>query len=180
MQNRRNALEYVYLKPALSLILGWVLIIAGILISDIPKMIESQGWPTTRGTILYHRYSGVKFKEYDGDYYTNTVVYIRYEYIVDGIAHTSLSINSIDTPFYPTKYASQYPVGKDVIVYYNPVNPSDAVLVPGFVDVFKAFGGFSNIFIWAGVIINIIGISWIQKNRYNQYVKELIEKYTNE
>lgn len=130
-------------------------------------MIASQGWPSTDGTILYQRLVGQKFKEYDGDFYTNTEVYIRYQYSVDGVPYTSLSINSIDTPFnrYPSSYSSRYPVGKDVIVYYNPKNPSEAVLEPGFVSVFKAFDVFSYLIFGAGLYFFFLGISRIKEIR---------------
>jgi len=140
VQKKQNVFHFVRSQLPLSLITGGMIIVVGILISDIPRMVVSRGWPTTDGTILYHRFVGRKSAEYNGNHDTNIDVYIidvyiRYQYSVNGITYTSLSLNSIDTPFYPSSYASQYPVGKDVIVYYNPKNPSDAVLEPGFVDI---------------------------------------------
>lgn len=177
MLKNRYTFVLIYWKPTIILIFGVVVIIIGFLLSDIPKMIVSQGWPTTGGTILSNRLRGTQFKEYNGDFYTIIVVYIRYEYSVDGISYESLSINSIDTPFYPSSYANRYPVGKNIIVYYNPKNPAEAVLEPGFVDILKAFGGYSDLFFVLGVFFIIIGILDIKKIRYKIYVKELMEKY---
>ena len=170
MQKKLDVFELIHSKPLLSLIIGGVIVVVGVLISDIPKMVVSQGWPATEGTILYHRFLGQKFKEYDGDYYTNVEVSIRYQYTVNGISYTSLSINSIDTPFnlYPSSYASRYPVGEDVIVYYNPKSPSEAVLEPGFVNVFKAFDVFSYIIFGLGIYFVYLGISKIKENRYRK------------
>jgi len=139
MQNKPDVFDYVRSKPLLSLLIGGVLLVVGVLISDLPKMFFSQEWPTTEGIILYHKFVGQKFKQYGADDYVNIDVYIRYQYEVNDVPYTSLSLNSIGTPFYPTSYASQYPVGADIIVYYNPKHPDDAVLEPGFVDVWRAF-----------------------------------------
>ncbi len=179
MQKKLNAFEFTSRAPALNLIIGAVMIVVAILLSDLPKMIASQGWPTTSGTVLYHKFVGVKFREYDGGFYTNINVYIRYEYSVDGTTYTSLSINAIDTPFHPSSFASRFPVGEDVIVYYNPKNPSDALLEPGFVNIFKAFGGFSSLFLGVGVFFIFLGIVENKKIRNRNLQKRLMGKYLN-
>lgn len=180
MQKKQNSFGLNFWKLALNLITGGVMLVIGFLVSDIPKMILSQGWLTTDGKIIHHRFVGQKFKEYDGDFYEKIDVYIRYKYSVDDISYISLSINSIDTPFYPSSYANRYPVGENVIVYYNPENPADAVLEPGFVDISKAFGGFSILTFIAGVFFITLGLSGIKKIRYQNYVSALIEKHKNQ
>lgn len=180
MQKKLNAFEFTRWAPALNLITGGVMIVIAILFSDIPKMIACQGWPTTDGTILYHKFVRVKFREYDGGFYTNTNVYIRYEYSVDGISYTSLSINAIDTPYQPPSYAGRFPVGEDVIVYYNPENPSEAVLEPGIVNIFKAFEGISSLFLVIGIFFIFVGIVDNKKNKDRNLQKRLMEKYLNE
>ena len=136
--------------------------VLGILFSDIPTMIVSPGWPTTDGTIISRRIVGQRFKQYDDTFYTNFDVYIRYQYSVSGISYSSLSVNAIDTPFYPSSIANRYPAGKDVIVYYNPNDPSEAVLEPGFVSIFKAFDVFSYLFFGVGLFFIFLGISRIK------------------
>ena len=136
--------------------LGLMLILAGILFSDLPKMIATLGWPTTDGMITFHRFQGKRFEEYDGDFYDEFYVIIRYEYTVDGISYTSRKISAHDLPFYLPEASEQYPIGKEVIVYYDPSNPADAVLEPGFVDVFKAFDVFSWLFFGAGIYFIVV------------------------
>ena len=168
MQKKLNAFEFIHGKPFLSLIIGGVVYIIGILFSDIPTMIVSQGWPMTGGIITTHQFMGQKFKEYDGDFYINVDVYIHYQYSVNNISYSSRSINSIDTPFYPKSFASRYPIGKDVTVYYNPKDPSEAVLEPGFVDVFKAFDVFSFLIFGVGTYYIFLGISGIKKQKSSE------------
>jgi len=165
MHKKLNVFEYIRDKPLLSLITGAVIFVIGILFSDIPTMIVSQGWPSTDGTIISNRIVGQKIKQYDGTYYTNFDVYIRYQYSVNGVSYTSRSVNSIDSPSYPYSYASRYPFGKDVTVYYNPKDPSKAVLEPGFVDIFKTFDVFSYLIFGAGLYFIFLGISRIKKIR---------------
>jgi hypothetical protein len=136
-------LAIIRTNPLISLFIALALFTLGILISDIPTMVVSSGWPTTRGEVVSNRLVGQKFKEYDGDYYLNVDAFIRYEYTVDGFSFSSLSINSINTPFYPREVVVRYPVGTEVTVYYNPKDPSEAVLEPGFVNLFKALDIFS-------------------------------------
>ncbi len=157
--------DYLRSKPLLSLFVAGLIIAFGILISDLPKMVFSQGWPTTNGKILYHKFVGQKFKQYGAEDYINIDVYIRYEYEVNGISYTSLSINSINTPFYPYDYASRYPVGEDVIVYYNPNHPADAMLEPGFIEVWRAFDTDSHLIFLAGIYFIFLAISRLKEIR---------------
>ena len=161
MRKNNDIFGYIHKRPWLSLIIGGLILVTGLIISDIPKMFVSLGWPTTQGTIVHHTRGGQRFEEYDGDFYTNIEVYIRYEYTVDGLSYSSLTINSIYNPFntYPTEYADRYPVGKEVIVYYNPKKPAEAVLEPGFVNVLKAFGIYSYVLFVLGIYFIYLGIS---------------------
>ena len=68
MPKKPNAFEYIHQKPLLSLLMGGVLFIIGLLISDVPTMLVSPGWPTTPGTIISNRIVGQKFKQYNDTY----------------------------------------------------------------------------------------------------------------
>jgi hypothetical protein len=177
MRKKWDTFKFIRWKPALNLIAGGVFLVVAVLLTDIPRMIASPGWPTTTGTILYHKFVRVKFKEYDGGFYTDTEVYIRYEYTVAGIAYTSLSIDAIDTLSHPPSYANRFPVGEAVTVYYNPKNPSDAVLEPGFVFISQAFGGLSFYFLVVGVCFIIFGILQSKKMRDRYFQKKLLDEY---
>jgi hypothetical protein len=171
MPKKSSAFEFVRRKPLLSLVIGGMIFAIGILISDVPTMVVSPGWPTTHGTIISNRIVGQKFKQYNDTYYTDFNVYIRYQYAVNGISYSSQSVNAIDSPFYPARIAHRYPVGKDVIVYYNPKHPSAAVLEPGFVEICKAFDVFSYLCFGVGVYF-IIG--WV--NGWD-YLRQSISRF---
>ena len=161
MQRKLNIFEFFYNKPVLILITSAVIFVIGFLFSDIPTMIVSQGWPATDGTITSNRIVGQKIKQFDGSYYTDFEVYIRYQYSVNGFSYSSTSVNSIDSPSYPANIADRYPYGRDVIVYYNPRDPSKAVLEPGFINIFKAFDVFSYLIFGVGIYFIYLGISRI-------------------
>jgi hypothetical protein len=131
-------------------------------------MVISQGWPSTEGEIISRYLVGQKFKEYDGDFFMNIDGYIRYQYFVEDIRYTSNAINSIKTPRYPYDIAIQYPEGKDVVVHYNPKNPSIAVLEPGFIWTLDAFDVFSFLLFTAGLYFISLGFSIKTMNNNNQ------------
>jgi len=162
VNKEQNIFEILRRNPLLLLTIFVAIMIAGIFLSDIPRMIASQNWPVVEGTVISRRLVGQKFKEYDGDYYTNIDGYIRYEYSVGGIVYYSTAVNSINTPSYPYIIALQYPVGKVVKVYFNPKNPTEAVLEPGFVFSAKGFGFFLFVIFTTGVLIVI---RWLSRSK---------------
>ncbi len=168
MQQKLDLFDFIIERPRLSIITGLLLILMGILVSDLPKMAASLKWETTSGRITLHQTQVKRFREYDGDVYEEINVFICYEYIVDKITYTSQSISAINIPFYPPEIAEQYPVDKEVIVYYNPIDPAEALLEPGFVDVHKAFNVLSFLFFCAGLYFINRGISKIKKRNRNR------------
>lgn len=142
---------------------GIVLLILGILLSDIPTMIASSKWPTTAGIISSRTLSGVSFEEYDGNYYTRIEGYIRYQYTAEGKSYTGASINAISSPNYPYDLVINYPEGKEVTVHYNPNDPNQAVLEPGLVCSSKAFDLFASFLLIAGVYLLGVSLSRLWK-----------------
>lgn len=60
---------------------------------------------------------------------------IYYKYVLDGKEYVSdkvhfLSVGNRSTDAYALKYVEKYPIGKDVLVYYEKTNPSKSVLEP--------------------------------------------------
>jgi len=160
MQNQREVFQNLLGQPFLRIVAGGAILLFGIFLTDIPTMVMSSGWPATEGNVVTNRLVGTSVREWTGNLYTVRQVFISYQYFVNGSAYSSSAINSIDSPFhlYPTSYASRYPVGKDVIVYYNPRDPSEAVLEPGFVDVYETFDLVSLIVLGAGIYLISLGI----------------------
>jgi len=178
-----DLLKFISDRPRLSLLIGGLMIITGFFITDIPKMIISPEWPTTDGKIISRRLSGVKFEEYDGDYYEKIEAYIRYKYCVDDIPYTSNVINVTDPLYYPYDIAARYPEGKGVTVYYNPKIPSEAVLEPGFVDFFQGIDRYTYILFVTGKYFIHLGISQHKLNKIRKSIRRsstcLVENTTS-
>jgi len=60
--------------------------------------------------------------------------YIQYEYYIEGNKMTSERVHfgyqASSNPSYAQEYINKYPIGKEVIVYYNPDDPRESVLEP--------------------------------------------------
>jgi len=168
MRRKPDVIDFLRHRPVLSLIIGAVLLVTGVVISDLPRMIASLGWPTTDGKIVSRQLMARRFKEYDGDLYTEIDVFVRYEYVVDGIPYASMSINAVDTNYYPYRVGIGYAVGKVVMVYYNPKDPAEAVLEPGFVGIFEAFEVYSYLVFGLGIYCICTGISSIKAKRHRE------------
>lgn len=111
------------------IIIGIVLIVLGS--NELALARDSEDWPSTTGIVVETHI----IEDYDSDderyyYYAD----VNYEFSVDGINYTSDDIY-VGTGF--GRYYSEslaegvledYPVGSEVIVYYNPAN---SALIPG-------------------------------------------------
>jgi len=168
MQRKPNLFEYIIERPRLSIVTGTLLILIGFLVSDLPKMISTLGWPTTSGTIISRQIQSIRLQEYDGDFYEEIHISIRYEYAVDETRYESWSIDARDLAYYPPEIAEKYPVDKKVIVYYNPKEPIESVLEPGVVNIFKAFDVFSYLFFFGGAYFIYAGIRKQKENDFWQ------------
>ena len=156
----------------LSLSVGRVLgsgifIVAGVVIFYIflPGMLirlESTSYPTTDGTIL-GSYIATDIHT-DGSTLYRAV--ITFQYTVDGTSYQSSAIKvGQDNDVYTSDYdgiltaVNNYPVGKNVTVYFNPDEPSIAGLEAGVDEI-------TYIFIGAGAIFFLIGsVFWINRFR---------------
>ena len=159
MSKKWDVFEIFMSKPRLAILIGVLVFILGILISDLPTMIASPGWPTTEGKIITRTLGGVRFEEYDGDFYTKIEAFIRYQFTVNDVTYISTSINATDTLYHPYDVAVQYPEGKVVTVYYNPRNPYQSVLEPGFVGFFQLFDIYSYLLFALTIYLFHLGIS---------------------
>jgi hypothetical protein len=112
----------------------------------------SKSWPTVAGIITK---SEIDIWRNDGK--THYQPDIAYAYSVDGKKYTSSKITVGDPPLdnnvTPAKrLQAEYPVGKDVDVYYDPELPESAALQPGTKTGDYLLAGICAIFFFAGLL----------------------------
>lgn len=135
--------------------LGMALILLGYYF--VQEAIESENWPATKGTVLE-----VKVTRRTSSQQNNKVEYYysaTYGYKVEGQSYTgsrySLGSGSRSDRMFNSRPEAEragkaaFPIGSNVVVYYNPDNPDSTVLKPGanwgtYVPIFLGlfFGGF--------------------------------------
>jgi len=122
------------------LIFGLIILIFAIQTSVIS--IESEGWPTVDGTItssMIDVYEERDTSTGDDDFPPTYTTYyepeITYSYSINGVDYSFDKISFSRTRFVIQSEAQEvideYSTGTNVTVYYNPSNPSEAVLEPG-------------------------------------------------
>ncbi len=155
-------------RAEFNLVIGVLLLVLGILLSDIPTMIASLNWPTVPGEISSQRFIEHRFQEYDGDYYVQIEGYLKYQYTVEGTSYTGFALNALQELSSPEDKTMSYPVEKEVEVYYNPGDPAQALLEPGFVFSGKAFGLVASVCLWVGLGLLSLGL-W-RKHTGRRYI----------
>ena len=102
---------------------------------------SSKGWPSVMGTVIRSKVLVSKSSTSSSGQLSRTETSytpdVAYRYVVDG---TTIKNDNIRYGLATNKYISenlvkQYPVGKEVKIFYNPGNPKQSVLQPGY------FGG---------------------------------------
>ena len=100
------------------------------------KASASQSWPSTQGQVVTSEVKKTTHTSQNGTKWVFKPI-LKYEYSVDNldftgnrIRFTSFEINH-EKEHKAKREISAYPVGKKVSVFYNPNNPTDAVLVVG-------------------------------------------------
>src|SRR5439155_23288043 len=81
---------------------------------------------------------------------------IVYDYQVETHVYSSERISFSDfahTKDYAQSFINKYPKGKEVTVYYQPSNPSLAVLEPGIADMSWSFPVGGTVFLACGIMI---------------------------
>ena len=119
-------------------------------ISSIQKGSDSENWPSTTGYIISSNI--VRHPSKHGYTYGAN---ITYQYSINDHTYSSNRISYGDYSSSDGEHANQlvtqYYVGRNVTVFYNPKNPSEAILEPG-----ATF--FSYMFLLAGILPIVIGI----------------------
>jgi hypothetical protein len=120
------------------LLMGLSMLVAGLL--NLYRAGKSEGWPAVTGTIVYQQGDNVenRWRDSEGRTQTDTTysTSIVYSYPVDGVTHFANTRHFGQLAGAGREWAagiaSRYPVGSEVEVRYNPVDPDIAVLEPGF------------------------------------------------
>lgn len=114
---------------------GTVALLFGIYILQLPMAAASLSWPTVEGSIL----SSEVYEQCCGEYSEGWFPKVSYRYSVAGKEYISdkvefVSMGDGNTSYFALQVIRRYPVGKQVKVYYNPLDPDVAVLEPGIPD----------------------------------------------
>lgn len=95
----------------------------------------SKNWPTTPGTMIVSNFTSTYSCDNNNGCQTYYNLVLEYSYSVSGKSYMGnmLSLSSSSSTSYNYVYGiiNQYPPGANVTVYYNPSNPSQAVLQTG-------------------------------------------------
>jgi hypothetical protein len=168
-------------SPWFSLIIGILFLLGVIIAFKVPKILSSMIWPKTEGVVFMSR---IKAWEYLPKYVDMWCPEVSYQYIIDGKTYISNSIDinnlycSEHNDNLAKKVVSLYPIGKQVQVYYNPKNPTIAVLEPGLpisMELEWILTFIASVVIGAclilGGLLGIRGIVWKHTNTRGERVK---------
>ncbi|MFA5261340.1 MAG: DUF3592 domain-containing protein [Candidatus Omnitrophota bacterium] len=122
------------------------------------KSQASKSWPTTQGSVVSPEVTAHHSRSKKGHHRTTYGADVQYEYTVDGVKYSSHKISFGE---YRTNNSGQaqatvdhYPPQAQVVVYYNPDKPEEAVLEPG------KTGGIVILFVVGGMfgLMGILGL----------------------
>ena len=124
--------QFLSERPLKALILGLCILGLGTIMFKWPRIIKSNSWPTVEGVVISSEVEGKCCSDYSTGWWPR----VNYSYHVEGKSYTADNIEVIDvgngnTDIYAKQVVENYPVGKEVLVHYNPGNPAVAVLESG-------------------------------------------------
>ena len=126
------------------------------------KARQSESWPSVEGEIAH---SAVLYQT-DAratDYRSAYKADISYRYKVNGRSYSSSNISHLDFSTSSTGRAQsivqQYPDKSTVQVYYNPSNPSEAVLEPGSAGGINLLYGIGGVFAAGGSLFLLLSLT---------------------
>jgi hypothetical protein len=99
---------------------------------DKKKAAESLGWPTILGRVTCSQVEVSKSSDEDGTSYTY-IPHIEYAYLLNGLTYTGKQVafggfTGTGNTKNSQLVVNQYPLNAVVNVFFNPVNPNEAVL----------------------------------------------------
>ncbi len=124
------------------------------------KLMASMNWPQTMGTVTKAAISVTEGGDAEDGYTISYSPEVQYYYVVNGQAFYGTCIAHVGRSYANQAQAqaalARYPVNSPVAVYFDPMKPSDAVLV-------RAAPG-SNFLVWAGAIIVALVVAALLKD----------------
>ena len=128
---------------------------------------EAARWPSAPGIVISSELESYMDTDSEGDLLTFYRPKITYQYEVEGDVYTCNTVKttpfgSSNLPKGPEKKLAAYPVGKQVVVHYDPTDPSNALMEfkTGVLMLVMIFGALNIlIFLYLGVLaaIAVIG-----------------------
>ncbi|MCM8538379.1 MAG: DUF3592 domain-containing protein [Lentisphaeraceae bacterium] len=113
---------------------------------------ESPSWPTVNGTVTR---SKVKFSS--NGYFPS----IMYRYTIDGKEYETFGIDygriveGSQAHAFAKNIVKRFPLGSQVDVYYDPLDPGESVLIPGGTSASWFIVAFGGVFIFIGLLVPI-------------------------
>lgn len=155
--------------PFIFIVVG--LILVGFGVYNIYQANASEKWPTTTGEIVssdVKRHAGEASKpNRRGGQSTTYSPDILFEYDIEGETYTSSKVAfggvSFNDRADAQRIVDNYPVGKQVTVYYNPKAPDIAVLEVGMSDTIWLLPIFGSIFAGIGLVLFFVFRLMIKK-----------------
>ena len=154
-----------YLKVAFAFLIAGTIL----LLYDIKGLVDgynSMKWPSASGVITKSEIETtlIPFKNRYREHYSPLV---EFSYQVDDATYTSSRINLGKELGGPKEflegYIISYPIGSDVISYYDPENPALAVLEPGIAPITCMYAGTGGLML---VLTSILfGLSFQKRNK---------------
>lgn len=119
-------------------------------------------WPSVMGVITHSKVASEYSRDSDGRttkmYYPN----IKYDYAVNGVDYKGdkyeLKVTKSSPDTFARNIVNEFKLGKAVPVYYNPANPSIAILSPGvsfMTSLFLYVFGFIVLCLWSYLIFRV-------------------------
>lgn len=153
--NPRSPKVFLIIFGSIFALVG-ILVLKPIFITPLQKTRDAQNWNSVPATVL-----SSKVKSHSDDDGTTYSVYIAYRYKVSGQEYIGDQYTFMggSSSGYDSKAAvvRQYPVGREFIVFVNPANPSESVILRDY-SPSLLFGLIPLVFAIVGIIVVLIGL----------------------
>jgi hypothetical protein len=124
------------------------------------KSKQAQSWPTVKGRVIASEVVEDRYRDPMGQATIAFIPSVVYEYNVEGQPYTGKNVIFGQTNYdyiVASRICDKFAVDSTPEVYYNPLNPSESVLVPKSTEGMRSLvpGIF---FIISGIIVGLFGI----------------------